>query len=475
MKIRIKDIGVGNKLYFSVMGVFLVFAVAFIVFQQTREKQFKTDMLSLRLQDYNVRMDDALHTFSAGDERAYDRFVQANPLNGLRVTIVDLKGNILYDSKRKDYAHMGNHLNRPEIRRALKEGSGSTVERSSKTVKSDYFYSATYFPHDSLIIRSALPYNDNLSRSLRADQHYIWFALTAIFFLTIILYRFTSRLGANITKLRTFASRADQGESLDTEDLVAFPNDELGEIAERIIKIYKRLQTTRKEQDVLKRQLTQNIAHELKTPVASIQGYLETILDNPRTDEAMKEQFLQRCFAQSQRLTSLLQDISTLNRMDDAPEMMDIADVDITALVANIQKETALQLREHGMTFDNRLPEGITVKGNHSLLYSVFRNLTDNAIAYAGQGTAITLTAAREGEVWHFTFRDNGVGVPSEHLARIFERFYRVDKGRSRKMGGTGLGLAIVKNAVLLHGGTITAHNAMDGGLTFDFTIKTKG
>ena len=123
------------------------------------------------------------------------------------------------------------------------------------------------------------------------------------------------------------------------------------------------------------------------------------------------------------------------------------------------------------MHFANRLPAHICVRGNMSLLYSVLRNLTDNAIAYAGVGTTITLTAHEEGEWWHFTFSDNGVGVGAEHLPRLFERFYRVDKGRSRKMGGTGLGLAIVKNAVLLHGGTITASNNPEGGLRFDFTL----
>ena len=469
----------GTKLYASVLSVFLAFAVAFIVFQQTREKQYKIDTLNLKLQDYNSRMEEYLRLFPNRSEESLDSYVASHYLPNLRVTFVRPDGRVVYDSRLKDYSRVANHASRPEIHDALRCGEGSTVDRSSKTLGGDFFYSATYFPEDSLIIRSALPYTSDLSKSLQADQHYIWFALGAMLLLTVILYRFTQRLGDNIKRLRTFASRADHGESLDTEDLVGFPADELGEIAERIIKIYKRLQTTRREQDILKRQLTQNIAHELKTPVASIQGYLETILENPNINDSMREQFLRRSYAQSQRLTSLLQDISTLNRMDDAPEMMGSEDVNISDIVASVQRETALQLQQKRMTFVNRLPEGIVVKGSPSLLYSVFRNLTDNAIAYAGIGTAITVDAEErdsdDGDDdephWHFTFRDNGVGVPAEHLPRLFERFYRVDKGRSRKMGGTGLGLAIVKNAVLLHGGTIGVRNAEGGGLRFDFAL----
>ena len=472
-------ISVGTKLYMSVLSVFLVFAVAFIVFQQTREKQFKVDTLNLKLQDYNSHMEEYLRLFPDRSEQALDRYVQSHYIPHLRVTLISLSGKVMYDSELKDYSHVTNHASRPEIVSALRNGAGSTVERNSKTLKGDFFYSATCFPKDSLIIRSALPYTSDLSTSLKADQHYIWFAVATMLLLTIILYRFTRRLGDNIQRLRTFASRADHGESLDTEDLVGFPSDELGEIAERIIKIYKRLQTTRQEQDILKRQLTQNIAHELKTPVASIQGYLETILDNPNINDSMREQFLKRCYAQSQRLTSLLQDISTLNRMDDAPDMIGTEDVNISEIVANIQKETALQLQQKQMSFVNKLPNDVMVKGSPSLIYSVFRNLTDNAIAYAGTGTTITLTAQpienideeMKSPKWQFTFSDNGVGVPVEHLPRLFERFYRVDKGRSRKMGGTGLGLAIVKNAVLLHGGTIRVVNNFNGGLRFDFTL----
>lgn len=472
-------ISVGTKLYLSVLSVFLVFAVAFIVFQQTREKQYKVDTLNLKLQDYNSRMEEYLRLFPDYSEEALDAYVKSHNMPHLRVTLISPDGKVKYDSNLKNYSHVANHASRPEVAAAIRKGVGSTVERNSKTVSGDFFYSATYFANDSLIIRTALPYTGDLSKSLQADQHYIWFALGTIMLLTIILYRFTRRLDDNIQKLRTFATRADHGESLDTEDLAGFPPDELGEIAERIIKIYKRLQTTRREQDVLKRQLTQNIAHELKTPVASIQGYLETILENPNTSDAARDMFLKRCYAQSQRLTSLLQDISTLNRMDDAPEMMGNEVVNISDTVANIQKETALQLQQKHMAFVNHLPDGIVVKGNPSLLYSVFRNLTDNAIAYAGESTTITLSAnpinedSEEADApkWHFTFSDNGVGVSVEHLPRLFERFYRVDKGRSRKMGGTGLGLAIVKNAVILHGGTISVKNNEGGGLCFDFTL----
>ena len=152
--------------------------------------------------------------------------------------------------------------------------------------------------------------------------------------------------------------------------------------------------------------------------------------------------------------------------------LTDFETVDISQTVTNIQKETALQMEENDMCLVNKLPDNIIIPGNHSLLYSVFRNLTDNAIAYAGKGTTVTISAEEEDSKWHFTFADNGTGVQYEHLKRLFERFYRVDKGRSRKMGGTGLGLAIVKNAILLHGGTISVRNAEEGGLVFTFTLK---
>ncbi len=466
------NLTVGKRLFWSVLSLFTIFAVLFIAFHQVRENEYRISMLNLKLQDYNVRMHETLHYMGRLDDKKLAAYVMRHDIPGLRVTMITRDGKVFFDSETPNRTGMESHARRPEVRDAIKNGSGYDINRKSTVREGDYFYSATYFPDDKYIIRSALPYDNNLTDSLQADLHYIWFTVIMVALLTFVLYRFISRLDDNITKLRIFARRADHNESLDTEDLIEFPADELGEISEHIIKIYKRLQHTKEEQNVLKRQLTQNIAHELKTPVASIQGYLETIIGNPGMNEDTKKQFLDRCYAQSQRLASLLTDISTLNRLDDAPELMPFEEVDIAKTVSQIMKETALEMEHRHMTFVNQLPPALVVQGNPSMIYSIFRNLTDNAISYAGDGTTVTLSARQDAGKWHFTFSDNGVGVPHEHLGRLFERFYRVDKGRSRKLGGTGLGLAIVKNAVILHGGTISAANNMEGGLRFEFSIN---
>lgn len=465
-----RKLSIGHKLYVSIMAVFLTYSVAFIIFQQNREKQYKIDTLELKLQMFNQQMAENLedHPFN---EAEISKYIAQHYKNNLRITLIQANGKVFYDNKKKDYNQMSNHNNREEIMLARKNGKGSVIDRKSKTLHTLYFYSATYFPKQQIFVRSSVPYTESLANSLRYDQHYIWVSLLGLALLTIIIYRFMSRLDNNIHKLKTFAWRADHNKSLEIEDLATFPDDELGEIAERIIKIYKRLETTRKQQDILKRQLTQNIAHELKTPVASIQGYLETILNNPNVKEEDKLMFLQRSYSQTERLTSLLRDISTLNRMDDGAQMLEKEEVDINALVRNIEAETAHEIEQHSMAFINHLPEGIKIKGVRSLLYSIFRNLTDNAIAYAGDNTTITLSAQKENNCYRFEFADNGIGVSIEHRPRLFERFYRIDKGRSRKMGGTGLGLAIVKNSVIHHNGTIEVTANAPQGLKFIFTL----
>ena len=189
------------------------------------------------------------------------------------------------------------------------------------------------------------------------------------------------------------------------------------------------------KENQMRRELTQNIAHELKTPVASILGYTDTILDNPQMDGETQRQFIQRANAQAKRLTALLQDISTLNRMDYAAHQLVKERTDVSAIVSDIVQETTNALEKRRMTLNNYLPQDIVIQGNPSLIYSIFRNLVDNAINYAGEGTAIDISAEQTDDSWTFRFSDNGVGIDPEHLPRIFERFYRIDKSRSRSMG----------------------------------------
>ena len=226
------------------------------------------------------------------------------------------------------------------------------------------------------------------------------------------------------------------------------------------------------KENQMRRELTQNIAHELKTPVASILGYTDTILDDLQMPSETQRQFIERTNAQARRLTALLQDISTLNRMDYAAHQLTMERTDVSVIVGDIVEETAIALDKRHMKLNNCLPQSIIIQGNPSLIYSIFRNLVDNAINYAGEGTTIDISAEQSDNYWTFRFSDNGVGISEEHLPRIFERFYRIDKSRSRSIGGTGLGLAIVKNAVILHGGTITARQSERGGLEFEFTLK---
>jgi two-component system, OmpR family, phosphate regulon sensor histidine kinase PhoR len=222
---------------------------------------------------------------------------------------------------------------------------------------------------------------------------------------------------------------------------------------------------------LLKQQLTENIAHELKTPVSSIKGFLETILQG-NTNKAKTADFLQRAYIQTSRLADLINDISLLTKIEEASSLYQVETVDVPELIRDISAEFELKLKENNIRLELALPEQLTVKGNPVLLYSVFRNLFDNAIGHGGNNLTIRVDQYLEDkEFYYFSFSDTGTGVPANDLPRLFERFYRVDKGRDRKSGGTGLGLAIVKNAVQFHKGEISVRNRAGGGLEFLFTL----
>lgn len=586
-KFNIRLLTFSRKLFLSVITLFVAFAACFMLFQYQREKSYKTELLNTQLQNYNEQL--YSYMADAGSLDSLKHYIMTHMIPNLRVTIITPEGKVIFDSTDKALDEFQNHSSRKEVQDALMYGSGYAISRYSESLDGEeFFYSAKYFPKHRIILRSALPYNVSLTEHLEADMGYVWFTVFICIVLVIIFYRFTYKLGKSITNLQQFALKADKNEPIDMDILRTFPKNELGEISQHIITIYKRLHrakealyiereklishlqtsheglgvftkerkeilvnslftqyinnisdrnlsstneiftipelkliieflnknegnyskeekrvthhlnknartftieciifqdlsfeisindiTQEEEQARLKRQLTQNIAHELKTPVSSIQGYLETILSNPNIPKETVKTFLERSYAQSNRLTTLLRDISVLTRMDEAPEMMERESVNLSLVVENIINEVNLGLEEKHIKVINLMPQALMINGNHSLLYSIFRNLMDNAIAYAGTNIQITINCFREDDTfYYFSFSDSGVGVEEEHLTRLFERFYRVDKGRSRKLGGTGLGLAIVKNAVLFHGGTIFAKNAPNGGLEFVFTLQ---
>lgn len=343
----------------------------------------------------------------------------------IRVTLIDTLGNVLSDTEKKDVAHMGNHLQREEIQEALKDGSGYAIKRLSETNGGKYFYSATRF--DDRIVRSSVPYSAELTSSLEHDYTFFYY---------------TAGILALIATALHFRLRYEHSE---------------------------------REKQRIKRQLTENAAHELKTPAATIEGYLETLVSNPSMPESKRTDFLERCHVQSRRMSQLLADMSTLTRLDEARIVRPQTPIDAVAILNQIKEETLAQFDQQNIRLKMEVPARLPMQGDASLLYSLFRNIFNNTLAYATDATYLRVQAKVVGDRYVFSFIDNGAGVPAQHLSHIFERFYRIDKGRSRRLGGTGLGLAIVKNIALQYGGSATASATPGGGLTITVEVSQVG
>lgn len=222
----------------------------------------------------------------------------------------------------------------------------------------------------------------------------------------------------------------------------------------------------------LKQEMTSNIAHELKTPVSSIRGYLEILLSDKPVDDERRRYFLDRCFRQTLRLSDLIQDVSIINKLEESADLFPRAEVDASNVAVEAIGDLADKAAAASITVRNSLPP-MPLNGNHELLYCIFRNLVENTIAYAGTNINIVLETYKESTDHYFIhYYDTGKGVADEYLSRLFDRFVRIDVGRSRQNGGTGLGLSIVKHAVLFHGGEIYAKNRAEGGLEFFFSLK---
>ena len=223
---------------------------------------------------------------------------------------------------------------------------------------------------------------------------------------------------------------------------------------------------------ILKQQMTSNIAHELRTPVTSIKGYLETILSADDIEPEKQKYFMERANIQIDRLSDLIRDISIITKIEEASPLYIVDDVNLEIIIKDVIENLQTKIETAGANIEVNVDHDTVIKGNKELLYSIFQNLLENALKYAGEGVNIAINKYLEDENHvFFSFSDNGAGIEEEHQARVFERFYRIDKGRARKHGGTGLGLAIVKNAVQFHKGDISVKTRNGGGAEFLFSL----
>ena len=223
----------------------------------------------------------------------------------------------------------------------------------------------------------------------------------------------------------------------------------------------------------LKREMTSNITHEIRTPLTSIRGYLETLRYSDLSPE-QQAAFTDKAYRQAERLSAMMDDIRLISQMDEREaDEYRMEELDLGLIVEEARIAFADRIEQSGDRFVNEIPDGLTIHANNSLIHSVFQNLIENSLRYAGDGVTLCFSCYhRDDEYVYLSYYDTGRGVPEEKLGRIFERFYRIDSGRTRDRGGSGLGLSIVRNAIRLHGGQIQARrHCPEGGLEFLFTL----
>ena len=234
--------------------------------------------------------------------------------------------------------------------------------------------------------------------------------------------------------------------------------------------------TRQKKLEVLRRDFVANVSHELRTPLSVIKGYVETLVDGHREMPIEdREKFLLTIQRHTERLNSLLEDLLTLSRLESATPGLNAENINLTALISGVVEDVGRRPAAAGHSFKLTLEPGVGELSVDPLkITQVLENLIDNALKYTPRGASIEITAKLDNAGVEVCVRDNGPGIPAEDLSRIFERFYRVDKGRSREKGGTGLGLSIVKHIIQLHGGRVWAESELGKGAAFFFSLPRR-
>lgn len=476
-----------QRLFIPIVGILWLIIIVPAYVQSQRESRFKAEALRAEIRLINQR---AIGLYQAGEDptsfiRFIDEYYKNSIFDDVSITIYDIETgdkivSVGFDAPPPDEVN---------ILRGTVKGSQllGNVDRTAEELQLDpeqtFYYKEDVSDDGRIVVQTILPLNTRVMEEIHSDSWWLAFVLIAGTIMTIIIYFFTRHLTRNVKLLRDFASKA--ANERDFTGLDEFPNDELGEISREIATIYYARKAARdsrelehrvalkatEERSALKRQLTNNISHELKTPIGIIRGYVDTMVQNPDMDDNSRNHFLSKTQLQVERLCNLLDDLSTMTRLEEASSMVHLDDIDFNELLSHIARDIDESGIAGDMEFVYDLPEDCHIKGNVNLMTSALMNLIKNAINYS-KGTEMGVFMLTKNQRFYtFVFYDNGVGVAPEHIPHLFERFYRVDKGRSRKVGGTGLGLPIVRTAFNTMGGSVTVRNRQGGGLEFVFTI----
>jgi two-component system, OmpR family, phosphate regulon sensor histidine kinase PhoR len=399
---------------------------------------------------------------------------------GGRLTVVRSDGKVLVDSE-ADASTMENHRtpNRPELIQAF-EGRVGRDERLSATIGVRFLYVAVPVWNGTMAVRLAVPLKE-IDGQVNEIRRKLLFSTALAFvpaiLIAAVLARYLSRRFATIMAHAGELARGNFRSRLSGIDSSEFGqlSQTLNETAGNLETTVAQLQHEHSELEKLERirkDFVINVSHELRTPLASIQGYTETLIDGALNDPAYNMRFLGIIRHNAERLARLTADLLSLSRIEQKrqkfefePHMTNRLIHDAFELVRPIAEKSQIRLVEE------RAPEDTEVFCDSEAVSQILSNLLDNAIKYTPAGGQITVGARQAGRMVEFFVRDSGIGIPEEDLPRLFERFYRVDKARSRELGGTGLGLSIVKHLVAAHNGTARVESVVQHGSTFLFTL----
>ncbi len=414
-----------------------------------------------------------------------ESYLEDSPLNGMSMTVYDAASGRLLYSHGPAIGEIPVEAARMEpVLRADGTRSLQIFNLRLRDGRKIFLYSRGESSDGEIIIHTYLPQSGEVDNALTIGSAFWLIVLFVGLVGTVAAWVVTAHQAKNITLLHDFASRAaSDREFIPMGD---FPKDEIGDISRQIVAIYNaRMQANvrrerehvialkaTEEKNNLKRAMTNNISHELKTPIGIIRSYLEMILSNPDMSAEERNHFLGKAQNNVERLVSMMNDLSTMTRLEESNGKIPISDIDFHDLVFSLAEDFTQSGLLKSMDFNYNIPLDCHVYGNGELLIGMLSNLAKNAVAYSqGTETGVVLIGRNE-NFDTFSFYDNGVGVGEEHLGHLFDRFYRIDTGRSRKVGGTGLGLSIVKSAVNTMGGSISVRNRRGGGLEFIFTLR---